>query len=171
MNKSDWYVLMVAEHREIKVLKTLCENGYSARVPREICTERKGGKEKNIERVIIPGYVFVKIEVIDTINTAGVLKVARERCSSARFIGQIAPLPITKDEAVYIGLLAPSENAIESSVIQFDEFGTPRVVSGILENLKDNIVTIKKRQHRAFVKIPFNGAFKTIRLGVEVQDG
>ena len=68
----DWYILKVQVNREKSIAKRLAEkvkqcgmNGYiqEIRVPEEYVSVVKGGKKREVGRLLYPGYIIVKMEV------------------------------------------------------------------------------------------------------------
>ena len=106
--EAKWYVVHTYSGYENKVAsnlekaienKSLGDMIQEVKIPTEIVTEIKDGKEKSIERKIFPGYVLVRMEMDDRSWAA-----VRNTPGVTGFVGNInrtkRPMPITKDEAM-----------------------------------------------------------------------
>lgn len=161
-----FYVLHISTGYEQNVCRSLTRDGWDVRAPRELCQERIRGEWMEIERVLIPGYVFVGMPVMTDTAWRDTLATTRILCPAARYLGNDAPQPISEQEAAYLGFLAPDANALPPSVVTFDSYGTPHIVSGPLLHLEEHLQHIDLRQRRARVTLPVLGKQKTIRMAV-----
>ncbi|MEG1925505.1 MAG: transcription termination/antitermination NusG family protein [Ruthenibacterium sp.] len=147
------YVLQVITGEELSVRDALIKSGITAYVPRENKIIRVRGEWKKEEQILFPSYIFVGCTLTDEIYyqvkaVSGVIK----------FLGTKTPEPISEAEAIQIGMLSPTADALEPSVIEFDEHGTPRIVSGILTRLQP--IKIDRHARRALVKLSHKGINK-----------
>jgi transcriptional antiterminator NusG len=96
-----WYVLHVRTGREPEIKAELKRKGYAAAVPTELRTERQGGVWRERERIVIPGYVFLKICLTDQdyYRVRGIPNVIR-------FWGSGRPEALREDEESYFTWLA-----------------------------------------------------------------
>lgn len=161
-----FYVLHIPTGYEQNACRALTRAGWDARVPREVCQERVRGKWIELERVLIPGYVFVCVPMMTDAVWRDTLAAARVLCSSCRYLGNSIPQPISEQEVAYLGFLAPDANALPPSVVEFDENGWPHVLSGPLLHLEENLQHVDLRQRRARVVLPMLGKQKAIRMTV-----
>lgn len=163
---SQFYVLQVPAGRELAVQARLLERGLDARVPRELCTERRRGTWQTLERILLPCYVFTGLPDMNADTWHFVMTIARAVCAAPRFLGAGSPQPITEPEAEHLGFLAPDEKPLPPSVVAFDAFGTPRIVSGPLLGLGKQVQRYDKRQQRALVQVSVLGETKTLRMAI-----
>lgn len=160
---TDYYVLQISTGRELAVRDDLIAAGFDARVPREIALLRKGGKWHEVERALMPGYVFCAAQMCaETWHM--IMRTARRSGGIARLLG--APTPILPAEAVFLGFLTPTPAPISPSVVEFDSFGAPRIVSGTLADIKGSVVRIHKRQRRATVQMSIYGKPRTMDMAI-----
>lgn len=153
-----YFVLFVATGQELAVRDALLQQGFAASVPRENRMIRRWGAWEQKEYVLFLGYVFVGLEVI----TDEAYYAIRKLPGVIRFLGAKYPEPITDAEAEQIGLLAPTLDALEPSVVEFDEYGTPRIVSGVLLRLP--LAKIDKHSRRALVPLTIEKKRKQLEL-------
>lgn len=165
-NEIQFYVLHIPTGYEQNVCRALLRDGWDARVPRELCQERVRGQWVELERVLIPGYVFVCVSTMTDAIWRDTLATARVLCSSCRYLGSNTPQPISEQEAEYLGFLAPDANTLPPSVVEFDAYGAPHIVSGPLLHLEAHLQHVDLRQRRARVALPLLGEKKTIRMTV-----
>lgn len=158
-----YYVLAVNTGQELAVRDALLREGFTAAVPHENRMIRRWGVWQQKEYVLFAGYVFVGIETM----TDAVYYTVRSIPAVIRFLGVTAPETISDVEAVQIGLLAPTTEALEPSVVEFDLYGTPRIVSGVLLNLPPT--KIDKHSRRATINISQHGKPKQLSLSIAIN--
>ncbi len=159
-----WYVLHVLTGKELEVKNIAKKNGFKAFAPRRILREQKNGVWKNVERILIPGYVFIQTEMtsdnyykIEAIP--GIINILRG--ASAH------PEPVLENEMKVIFGLTRDSDLVGISDIYY-EGQNIKVFSGPLEGLEGNIVKVDKRQFRAKVKFIVAGNEKIVELGINV---
>ena len=159
----NWYVLQVMTGTEDAVRQTLTERGYTARAPVELVQIRKCGQMSDHIRILFPSYVFVFLRYEDCHyhhikNMPNVIK----------WLGMEngTPTPLNAAEQRWITMLdGTADRPLQPSAVSFCG-DKPEILSGILLDLQDEIVTISRRQRRAIVRLPILGNNKTIRLSV-----
>ncbi|MEG0769887.1 MAG: transcription termination/antitermination NusG family protein [Ruthenibacterium sp.] len=159
-----YYVLYVQTGREKETRDALQRLRFDARVPTELCTLRKGGKEKQVERTFFPGYVFCGVEEMTLAAWDTALTAARSVCNHARFLG--APTAIAHDELSLIGVIAPDSKPLPPSIVEFDAFGAPHILSGPLLSLPGHVVGFERRQNRARVALDVLGDTHILRMAI-----
>lgn len=118
----EWYVLHTYSGYERRVaadIMTRAENFeledyvFDAVVPMETVIEIKNGnKKKEVSRVRIPGYVFVRMDLDDPETTDQVWRTIKDTPAVTGFVGdRYNPVPLTFDEAVSQLGPAPEEVA------------------------------------------------------------
>lgn len=156
-----WYVLHVRTGREPEIKAELKRKGYAAAVPTELRTERQGGVWRERERIVIPGYVFLKICLTDQdyYRVRGIPNVIR-------FLGSGRPEALREDEESYFTWLANEDAPLEPSGILL-EGDHVTVMTGPLRGREGTILRINKRQRRATLAITMAGHQKEISLSVQ----
>ena len=160
----NFYVLYVCTGKELRVRDALIGAGYDARVPRERRLIRQHGQWVQKEYVLLAGYVFLGVEAV----TDAMYYEIRTIGNVMRFLGIGAPEHISEAEAARVGLLTPTGEALEPSVIEFDAYGTPRVVSGILEHLPP--AQLDRHRRRATVELFLKGTRQEIELSFQPKE-
>lgn len=108
MNQA-WYVLQVKPGREIDTMAELRRSGIYTVLPRAMYWIRSSGNWFLRERLIIPGYLFVQIELDD--SSYYLLTAPND---VIRILGAGGrPVPLTEKEVSYIEWLANDGKAIE----------------------------------------------------------
>lgn len=158
-----WYVLHVRTGREDEIKKELIRKGYTAAAPIEIITERRDGKWREKLKQVFPGYAFIKLDLTDddyysVTAVPGVI----------RFLGVNCPEPLRENEEDFIIWLDNEGVPLATSDILFKEGQPATIISGPLKGREGIIVSINKRQRRAFVEIAFGGSRKKFSLSVNV---
>ena len=123
----EWYVLHTYSGYERRVatdIKTRAENFevedyvFDAVVPMETVIEIKNaGKKKEVSRVRIPGYVFVRMDLDDPETSDKVWRTIKDTPAVTGFVGdRYNPVPLTFEEAVSQLGPTPEEIAAKQSV-------------------------------------------------------
>ncbi len=118
-----WYVLHTYSGYERRVatdIKTRAENFevedyvFDAVVPMETVIEIKNGnKKKEVSRVRIPGYVFVRMDLDDPETSDKVWRTIKDTPAVTGFVGdRYNPVPLTFEEAV--AQLGPTPEEVEA---------------------------------------------------------
>jgi len=157
-----WYVLHVRTGREQDIKRELKLKGYAAAVPMELRTERKGGAWRSLERIVIPGYVFLQTKLTDQsyYQVRGIPNIIR-------FLGGNRPEALREDEGDYISWMANEDAPLEPSEILI-EGGRAKVLAGPLHGREGTILRINKHQRRAVLAITMAGYTKEISLSVNI---
>ena len=122
----EWYVLHTYSGYERRVatdIKTRAENFevedyvFDAVVPMETVIEIKNaGKKKEVSRVRIPGYVFVRMDLDDPETSDKVWRTIKDTPAVTGFVGdRYNPVPLTFEEAVSQLGPTPEEIAAKQS--------------------------------------------------------
>ena len=154
-----WYVAQVTTGQELAVRDALQAVGIHAKVPQEERQIRKGGNWLPKMYVLMPGYVFLGC---DDFN-ADIYYTGKRIPALIRYLGDTKPQPITHLEAEYIGILAPSNEPLQPSVVE-----NGQVMSGVLTRLPGEIVKIDERQRRAKVRLTLLGEEKQVDFTIRV---
>lgn len=155
------YVLQVKPGYEEAAVRLIADKGYTAMCPTEEIYIRSQGQWHKRLKLVFTQYIFVECELTDEsyYNIRSVFGVVR-------FLGFGSPEPLKADEQEYIRLLWNKGKPIESSKICTTLSGDKMVLSGILREYRDNIVSLDLRQRRAKVSVTLLGKPHTITLPV-----
>lgn len=159
-----WYVLHVLTGRELDVKKSASDFGFDCLVPRRKMKECKSGVWKEVDRLLIPGYVFIKAQMTDESyyrlkGIAGVIDILRGASTS--------PTPIT-DEEMQIILSLTNEGDLVGLSDVFIDGDKIEIISGPLLGLQGNIRKVDKRRFRAKIAFTLAGQEKTVEIGINV---
>ncbi|MDO5034782.1 MAG: transcription termination/antitermination protein NusG [Actinomycetaceae bacterium] len=164
----DWYVIHSYSGHERRVKANLeqriqSQNAedwiYQVEVPMETVTElTKGGKKKQVDRVRIPGYVLVRMEMNEKS-----WRVVKETPAVTGFVGDARdPVPLYLDEVV--NMLAPMWQAkadqveaaaavITPPAITFKVGESVTVTDGPFENMPATVSEVIPEQRKLTVSI------------------
>lgn len=160
---SRWYVLHVRTGCEPDVKRELIRQGYDAAVPVEAKQERRGGQWTMRERLLIPGYVFVRAELTDTDYY-----IIRDIPGVIRFLtADGRPAILADNEAAYIQWLANGGETLQASDI-YAAGTSVTVASGPLMGREGSIISISRRTRRATVEISFAGHRQIIKMAINI---
>lgn len=157
-------MLHVLTGEELEVKKVAQKNGFNVIVPRRILKEQKNREWKSVERILIPGYVFVQAEMTAenyyTLEAVpGLINILRGASAD--------PEPVPENEMKVIFSLTRDSDLVGISDIYY-EGQDIKVASGPLQGMEGNIVKVDKRRFRAKVKFTIAGNEKVIELGINV---
>ena len=140
--EAKWYVVHTYSGYENKVMTTLMQQIESRHLEDRICEIRvptetvvevnKDGKQKEVERKLFPGYVFVKMIMSDDAwyivrNTRGV----------TGFVGSATkPIPLTDEEVSNLGV---EKKQVE---VNYSVGDTVQIVAGALEGFTGTVESI-----------------------------
>lgn len=134
-----------------------------AYVPQEVALIRNGGKWHEIERALMPGYVFIKTEF----NVAVYYNV-KAVSGIIRFLGS-PPSPLSNRELEQIKwmindgkIIRPSEAIVEDDKLI--------ITSGVLAGFEENIIRFDRRQKRATALVSICGREHEVTLSVDFKD-
>lgn len=164
----DWYVIHSYSGHERRVKANLeqriqSQNAedwiYQVEVPMETVTEMtKGGKKKQVDRVRIPGYVLVRMEMNEKS-----WRVVKETPAVTGFVGDARdPFPLSLDEVV--SMLAPmwqsklAEDEAKAEIITppaitFKVGESVTVTDGPFENMPATVSEVTPEQRKLTVSI------------------
>lgn len=159
----DWYVLQTITGKETEIIKALDRDGIRAFSPSRAMLERRSGAWKLIPRRMLPGYVFValnmSVRAYHTIRaTPGVL----------RFLGEGMPQTVPDSEMRLMLALhndgepwGLSEGHMTDSGLVID--------TGPLVGWEDRIEALDARRYRAKVALTVLGNSEMVELAVTTK--
>ncbi len=157
----DMYVLQVRPGFEISAAKTLEKQGFIVLCPMKEHHIRKGGSWRITHNLLFSQYLFVECKL--TNDTYYRIKSVE---GVVRFLGFGKPEKLPKDEVVYIKILNNDGIPIEASKVYTTAAGAKMVLSGILRNYVNNIVSLDLRQRRVKIKFELFGVEHKLTLPV-----
>lgn len=158
----EWYVLQVLTGREHEARAALERAGLDARAPVELRPIHRRGKWTEQEYPLLPGYVFVGVDF-----APGWYRTIKDVPGAVRLLGMAEerPTPLPEAEVALWGLCGPPA-PLMPSVVEFDAYGTPRVVDGPLVGREEQITKIDRHARRAHVLVDTGGNKRTVRFGI-----
>ena len=157
----DMYVLQVRPGFEMSAAKIIKERGFAVMCPSKMQHIRKEGKWRLQHSLIFTQYLFVECELTDE-NYYKIKSVD----GIVRFLGYEKPEKLPKEEALYIKILDNDGKPIEASKVYITTAGAKMILSGILRNYINNIVSLDVRQRKAKIRIDLFGVTHKITLPV-----
>lgn len=155
------YVLQVKPGYEEAAVRLINEKGYTAMCPTEEMYIRFRGKWHKRLKLVFTQYIFVECELDEEVyyqikSVFGVI----------RFLGFGKPEPLKADEQEHIRLLWNKGKPIEASKVYTTSSGDRMVLSGILRNYQNNIISLDLRQRRAKIRVTLLGKPHTVTIPV-----
>ena len=158
-----WYVVHTYSGYENKVKsnleKTVENRGLQdlisdVRVTTEIVVETVDGKQKEVERKIFPGYVFVKM-----VYTDDTWHVVRNIRGCTGFVGPASkPVPLSEEEVRKMG--------VETRVVEvnYAEGDSVRIIDGPLDNFIGTVETLNVEKNLVKVIVSMFGRETPVEL-------
>lgn len=155
------YVLQIKPGFELSAANILRRRGFKVLCPLKEQYIRRGGSWHINHSLIFTQYIFVECELTDDSyyrikSVDGVV----------RFLGFGKPEKLSRHEAVYIKILDNGGVPIEASKVYTTAAGAKMVLSGVLRNYIDNIVSLDLRQRRAKIEVELFGVKHKLTLPV-----
>lgn len=147
------YVLHVMSGMELVVKQKLKHEGLTeTMIPMEERLERFRGDWITRKRLLMPGYVFVYVdlstkEYYKAWNCPGVIK----------FLGAGKPSPLSEDEKLRLFWLYGEDGLLKPSIISGRPNGQIEVLDGPLMGHEADIVKIDRHRKKARVRLVFSG--------------
>lgn len=161
MKKMEMYVLQIKPGCEEAADRLITDKGFTAMCPTEEIYIRFQGQWRKKLKLVFTQYIFVECEL--TNETYYQIK---STPGAVRFLGFGNPEALAPDEQEYIRLLHNKGKPIEASKVYTTTSGEKMILSGILRDYSDKIVSLDLRQRRAKVAITLLGKPHTITLPV-----
>ncbi len=155
------YVLQVKPGYEETAVRLLRNKGYTAMCPTEEIYIRFGGKWHARLKLVFTQYIFVECEPDDDAYYQ-----IKSVFGVVRFLGFGKPEPLRDYEQAQIRLLWNNGRPIKASRIYTTSAGDRMILSGILRDYQDDIISLDMRQRRARVRVTFLNKHYTITLPV-----
>lgn len=155
------YVLQVKPGYEEATVRLINDKGYTAMCPTEEIYIRFQGKWRKQLKLVFTQYIFVECELTDEVYYS-----IKSAFGVVRFLGFDKPEPLRADEQAYIRLLWNKGKPVEASKVYTTNSGDKMVLSGILRDYSDKIISLDLRQRKAKVSATLLGKPHTITLPV-----
>ncbi len=157
----EMYVLQVKSGYEEAAVRLIADKGYMAMCPSEELYIRSGGKWYKKLKLVFTQYIFVECELTDKAYYD-----IKSTLGAVRFLGFGSPEPLKADEQAHIRLLWNKGKPVEASKVFTTSSGDKMILSGILRNYQNDIISLDLRQRRAKVAAMLLGKPHTITLPV-----
>lgn len=155
------YVLQVKPGYEEAAVRLISDKGYTAMCPTEEVHIRFQGKWRKRLKLVFTQYIFVECDLTDKSYYD-----IRSVQGTVRFLGFGEPEALRDDEQEYIRLLWNKGKPIETSKVYTTNSGDKMILSGILRDYSDQIISLDLRQRKAKVAVTLLGKQHTITLPV-----
>lgn len=155
------YVLQVKPGYEEAAVRLIADKGYTAMCPTEEVHIRFRGQWHKRLKLVFTQYIFVECELTDKSYYD-----IRSVQGTVRFLGFGEPEAIRDDEQEYIRLLWNNGKPIKASKVYTTMSGEKMILSGMLRDYSDRIISLDLRQRRAKVSVMILGKPHTITLPV-----
>jgi transcriptional antiterminator NusG len=148
MAADSWYVLQVSDGREQRALDDLKRMGYPAFAPQRVMLERKSAKWRKVKRLLLPGYVFLNLDLC-----AQAYYAIRRMSSVIRFLGAAMPETVPPEEMRHMFLHQFLQDEVFVWDVSEGHLEGDRLIidTGPLVGREDAITSYDKRQQRATV--------------------
>ena len=163
--KPEWYVAHTYSGYENKVKldieQTIKNRGmeeliFEVRIPTQMVTELKNGKEKKYEKKLFPGYVLVNM-----IMTDDTWYVIRNTRGVTGFVGPDSkPVPISKAE-----LEALQGKAVKEVVIEVNVDDTVVITNGAFKDSIAKVLSVNESKKNVTVGVDFMGGERKLEIG------
>lgn len=174
----NWYVVQAFSGQELHVQKRILALAESAEmrdrigqvlVPMQETITVSGGKKRSQLRKLVPGYVYVELEMDEVVNTAiasvpGVMG----------FLGNAnRPEPLSQAEVDRLLGVENSEAGGEGGVIEipFSAGDAVRIKSGPFMNFDGTVEEVQPEKGKLKVMVSVFGRFTPVELGFDQVDG
>ena len=155
------YVLQVKSGYEEAAVRLIADKGYTAMCPTEEIYIRFQGKWHKRLKLVFTQYIFVECEFNEEVYYQ-----IKSVFGVVRFLGFGKPEPLKEDEQAYIRLLWNKGKPIEASKVYTTMSGEKMILSGMLRDYSDRIISFDLRQRRAKVSVMILGKPHTITIPV-----
>lgn len=165
--KPEWYVAHTYSGYENKVKldieQSIKNRGmeeliFEVRIPTQMVTELKNGKEKKYEKKLYPGYVLVHM-----IMTDDTWYVIRNTRGVTGFVGPDSkPVPISKAE-----LEALQGKATQEVVIEVNVDDTVLIKNGAFKDSIAKVLAVNPSKKNVTVGVDFMGGERKLEIGFE----
>lgn len=156
------YVLHVQTGNELKIHRELRRQKLEAYVPEENALLRKDGKWQEVRRILMPGYVFISLEL-----SAQLYYKVRAVPGVIRFLGS-PPEPVSEQEQQHMEWLLNDGEVIEPSE-GIIKNGRVVITSGKLAGMEGQILHFNRRQKRATALVSIFGKRHEVTLSVRFK--
>ncbi len=161
MNKMKMYVLQVKPGYEEAAVRLINEKGCTAMCPTEEMYIRFQGQWRKRLKLVFTQYVFIECELDEEAYYQ-----IKSVFGVVRFLGVGKPEPLKADEQAHIRLLWNKGKPIEASRIYTTNSCDKMILSGILRDYQNSIISLDLRQRIAKICVNLLGKPHTVTLPV-----
>ncbi len=159
-----WYVIRVQSNREESVRQSLQQNievdgledvVTSVMVPTQQVAEIRGGKRKQVEKKLFPGYVLIEVQLDENGDIPdSVWFLINETSGVGDFIGGEGPTPLGADEVSrLVGQAEEAEEEVPTLEIEFNEGDMVEIQEGPFHDMKGQVEEVNRATGRVKVVI------------------
>lgn len=160
------YVFQVKPGTDLYVAANLRKRGYFVRCPQRIMFIRKDGEWTERTELVFPGYLFLEHPYSKPLTNEKYYDI----CSTDGVVGFLKsgskPALLAEHEEQYIYWLWNHGKPIAASRVYKTANGDNMILSGILREYSDRIISMDLRQRRARIRVPICGKEYKIALPV-----
>ena len=160
------YVFQVKPGTDLYVASSLRKKGYFVRCPQRTLSIRKNGEWTDKTETVFPGYLFLEHPYSKPLSSAKYYDICNEEGVVGFLKNGSKPAALSEHEEKYIHWLWNYGKPITASRVYKTENGDCMILSGILREYSDSIISMDLRQRRAKVKIPICGKEYKVTLPV-----
>lgn len=160
------YVFQVKPGTDLNVAENLRKRGYFVRCPQRIMFIRKDGKWTEKIEPVFPGYLFLEHPYSKPLNDKKYYDICNTECVIGFLKNGKRPSRLALHEEQYIYWLWNHGKPIAASRVYKTANGDNMILSGILREYSDSIVSMDLRQRRAKIRVPICGKEYKISLPV-----
>lgn len=159
-----WYVLHVLTGQEPEVSRRLRQQGFTTMAPVEGRMIHTHGKWKQIDYTLLPGYVFVKVEMNDAAyyllnGTSGVIRILGTGKK---------PAPLSERDVEWLSSLDSCLQ--EPTAIEYLDRHTYRIASGFLKQHTGCIEHLDRHRRRIRIRLDLMGETRLLELSYRVLE-
>lgn len=163
MDNSAWYVVQTNTGAESDVRTRLSRLSYPTMLPSRVIPERRNGQVREVERLMMPGYVFVLSQM-----QAADWHVIRHLPEVLRILGSDRPTPLNAEEQKRILWLDNGGRAWGLSRGRYDR-GRLVITDGPLAGREADVIRVDARTGRARILAGILGESRGIDLGLIIE--
>ncbi len=166
-NNKKWYVIQVASNSEKIIKSQILQKAEEENLEHQLeeifipsypSTVMMRGKKQNIEKRIMPGYIFIKMNL--NVSTIGLIKSIKK---VSKFLGGGVPASVTNDKIEQIK--QEVENiATQTAITPFNVGEAVEIISGPFNRFNGNIKTIYPEKNRLEIAIHVFGRENVIEI-------
>ncbi|MEG2175283.1 MAG: antiterminator LoaP [Oscillibacter sp.] len=162
-NDPAWYVIQVLTGTEEVIAEQLNSAGMEALAPAQVLHERRHGKWWPVRRIVFPGYVFVRVDMVPR-----AYYYIKQLPHVIRLLGTDSPEAVPDEQMEIVQAFA--NDGRDFGMSEGDKIdGKTVITSGPLAQLEGKIVKVNVRARRATVEVPILNSTYQVDAGIIVN--